>query len=91
VVFSYRVSIGDNSLLGDLRWGRLFGIDAEFIAAEDVKVHFPYDINTSFAFQAQIKLNIGSLHTFMVLVLMLTFIFGYDHAGILKVALLLCK
>ncbi len=35
---SPRVSIGDNSLLGDVRWGGLFGIDAEFIAAEDVKV-----------------------------------------------------
>ncbi len=33
-----RVSIGDNSLLGDQRWGGLFGIDARFIAAEDVKV-----------------------------------------------------
>ncbi len=32
------MSIGDNSLLGDMRWGGLFGIDAEFIAAEDVKV-----------------------------------------------------
>jgi hypothetical protein len=35
---SYRVSIGDNSLLGDPRWGGLFGIEARFIAAEDVKV-----------------------------------------------------
>jgi len=34
----YRVSIGDNSLLGDLRWGGLFGVDAQFIATEDVKV-----------------------------------------------------
>jgi hypothetical protein len=38
IVFLYRVSIGDNSLLGDLRWGGLFGVEAEFFALEDVKV-----------------------------------------------------
>jgi hypothetical protein len=33
-----RVSIGDNSILGDHRWGGLFGIEAQFIAVDDVKV-----------------------------------------------------
>jgi hypothetical protein len=33
-----RVSIGDNSILGDHRWGGLFGIEAQFIAIDDVKV-----------------------------------------------------
>lgn len=33
-----RMAIGENSLLGDARWGGLFGIDADFIAIEDVKV-----------------------------------------------------
>jgi hypothetical protein len=33
-----RVSIGDNSILGDPRWGGLFGIEAQFIAVDDVKV-----------------------------------------------------
>ena len=31
------VSIGDNSILGDTRWGGLFGIEADFIALDDVK------------------------------------------------------
>jgi hypothetical protein len=41
------MSIGDNSLLGDVRWGGLFGIDAEFIAAEDVKVNELAECNRS--------------------------------------------
>ncbi len=35
------MSIGDNSILGDDRWGGLFGIRAEFIAIDDVKVLKP--------------------------------------------------
>ena len=31
-------SIGDNSLLGDVRWGGLWGIDADFVADEHCKV-----------------------------------------------------
>ena len=34
------MSIGDNALLGDPRWAGLFGIEAEFIAIDDVKVGF---------------------------------------------------
>ena len=41
------MSIGDNSLLGDDRWAGLFGIDAEFVAIDDVKVakssSYPFD------------------------------------------------
>ena len=32
------MSIGDNALLGDERWGGLFGIEADFVAVDDVKV-----------------------------------------------------
>ena len=35
-----RMSIGDNSILGDTRWGGIFGIDAYFVAIEDVKVQY---------------------------------------------------
>ena len=34
------MSIGDNSILGDTRWGGIFGIDAYFVAIEDVKVQY---------------------------------------------------
>jgi hypothetical protein len=32
------MSIGDNSLLGDVRWGGMFGVEAQFVAVDDVKV-----------------------------------------------------
>ena len=32
-----RCSIGDNALLGDKRWGGLYGIDADFVAEENSK------------------------------------------------------
>jgi hypothetical protein len=31
-------SIGDNSILGDTRWGGLYGVDADFVAAENCKI-----------------------------------------------------
>lgn len=34
----FRGSIGDNSILGDTRWGGLYGVDADFVAAENCKV-----------------------------------------------------
>ncbi len=33
-----RGSIGDNSILGDHRWGGLFGVDADFVANENCKI-----------------------------------------------------
>jgi hypothetical protein len=34
----YRGSIGDNSILGDARWGGMYGIDADFVANENCKI-----------------------------------------------------
>lgn len=33
-----RGSIGDNSILGDARWGGMYGIDADFVADENCKI-----------------------------------------------------
>ena len=33
-----RSSIGDNSILGDGRWGGLYGIEADFVAHENCKI-----------------------------------------------------
>jgi hypothetical protein len=33
-----RGSFGDNSILGDTRWGGLFGVDTDFVANENCKI-----------------------------------------------------
>ncbi len=46
------MSIGDNSILGDDRWGGLFGIRADFIAIDDVKVLYLSCSSVAVALQA---------------------------------------
>ena len=51
-----RVSIGDNSILGDQRWGGLFGIEAEFIALDDVKVTLSIDCKWQYKYSILYRL-----------------------------------
>ncbi len=43
-IYMGSMSIGDHSLLGDPRWAGMFGVEADFVAIDDVKVTYKYDI-----------------------------------------------
>jgi hypothetical protein len=40
LTYCRRASMGDNSVLGDERWGGVYGIDIELVAEENCKICF---------------------------------------------------